>query len=439
MNSQDMLQEAERILRLNDKGHYTVPTHGLYPFQWNWDSCLTALGQFRLNPDRAWIEVETLMAHQWPDGMVPHIVFHEHDDGYFPGPGVWQTRRPTPTSGITQPPVLGMVLEQLFLREVAESKAVSGAKHPVQSRCRALLNAAARWHDWFYRCRDPQGTGVVALLHPWESGRDNSCDWDEALAAVSIEGISPYQRRDTSHVDASQRPTSFEYDRYVALLERFRALNWDNEQLHNASPFQVVDPGFNAILIHSELALARVADRLGDSALSKRLAERASRSITAMDSLWNEALGQYSCLNRRTGLLVQSASVGGLLPLLVLPENHPHAMDLCRRLNDWLDQAPYGVCSMDPKDERFDAKRYWRGPSWLIVNFLLITGLRQCAQGELAERVMRASLKCIEKSGCSEYYHPMSGEALGGGTFTWTAAMVIEFLSMEASPAALSA
>ena len=431
MNTEDMLQEAERILRLNDKGHYTVPTHGLYPFQWNWDSCLTALGQFRLSPDRAWTEVETLMAHQWPDGMVPHIVFHERDEGYFPGPDVWQTGRPTPTSGITQPPVLGMVLEQLFLREDPD--------HRSESRCRSLVQAAARWHDWFYRCRDPQGTGVVALLHPWESGRDNSCDWDDALAQVPTEGISPYQRKDITHVDASQRPTAFEYDRYVALLECFRALKWDNTLLHDASPFQVVDPGFNAILIHSELALSRLADQLGDSALAHRLSERAARSIGAMDTLWHGDLKQYACLNRRTGQRVNSASVGGLLPLLVLPQGHEHVADLSIRLTDWLDKAPFGVCSMDPLDMRFDGKRYWRGPSWLIVNFLLITGLRQCGETELAQRVVQASLQCIQKSGCSEYYHPMTGEALGGGTFTWTAAMVIEFLNMDASQALLTA
>lgn len=425
MNTQNMLQEAERILRLNDKGHYTVPTHGLYPFQWNWDSCLTALGQFRLNPDRAWVEVETLMAHQWPDGMVPHIVFHERDEGYFPGPDVWQTGRPTPTSGITQPPVLGMVLEQLFLRDKQDQQ--------VESRCRQLLQAAVRWHDWFYRCRDPHGTGVVALLHPWESGRDNSCDWDEALANVPTEGIAPYQRRDITHVDASQRPTSFEYDRYVALLECFRALKWNNDVLHDASPFQVVDPGFNAILIHSELALSRLATLLGDKALAARLAARAEQSIKALDSLWHEDLRQYACVNRRTGQRVNSASVGGLLPLLVLPAGHQHVADLCTKLALWLDLAPFGVCSMDPQDSRFDGQRYWRGPSWLIVNFLLITGLVQCEQTYLAQSVMQASLKCIEKSGCSEYYHPITGAALGGGTFTWTAAMVIEFLNMDAS------
>lgn len=426
MKNQDMLLEAERILRLNDKGHYTVPTHGLYPFQWNWDSCLTALGQFRLSPERAWVEVETLMAHQWPDGMVPHIVFHEMDDGYFPGPHVWQTGRPTPTSGITQPPVLGLVLEQLHGRSTDPTA--------VRARCHALLMAAVRWHDWFYRCRDPQGTGLVALLHPWESGRDNSCDWDEALAQVPVEGISPYQRRDTGHVDASQRPTAFEYDRYVALLECFRALKWDNNRLHDASPFQVVDPGFNAILIRSELALARLAGILGEPALAQRLTQRTAHAINALQGLWHEGLGQYACLNRRTGQLVNSGSVGGLLPLMVLPAGHAHVGALCQRLSHWMDKAPFGVCSMDPADERFDGKRYWRGPSWLIVNFLLMTGLRQCGQPDLAQRVMQVSLNCIRHGGCSEYYHPMTGEPLGGGTFTWTAAMVIEFLGMEDAP-----
>jgi hypothetical protein len=35
---------ALEVLKENDQGSYTVPTKGLYPFQWNWDSCLTALG-----------------------------------------------------------------------------------------------------------------------------------------------------------------------------------------------------------------------------------------------------------------------------------------------------------------------------------------------------------------------------------------------------------
>ena len=70
MNPTDMLQEAQRILQLNDRGRYTVPTHGLYPFQWNWDSCLTALGQQRLDADRPWVEIETLIRTRGGDAFV---------------------------------------------------------------------------------------------------------------------------------------------------------------------------------------------------------------------------------------------------------------------------------------------------------------------------------------------------------------------------------
>ena len=93
-SQQDTVDRAIAVLKENDRGSYTVPTKGLYPFQWNWDSCLTALGQRHFDEDRAWTEIETLFAHQWPDGMVPHIVFHVDDEGYFPGPGVWATGRP---------------------------------------------------------------------------------------------------------------------------------------------------------------------------------------------------------------------------------------------------------------------------------------------------------------------------------------------------------
>lgn len=65
------------------------------------------------------------------------------------------------------------------------------------------------------------------------------------------------------------------------------------------------------------------------------------------------------------------------------------------------------------------------------MNYLLIKGLQASGQHELAGRIVQASLNCIEQSGCSEYYHPVSGEALGGGTFTWTAAMVLEFLEFH--------
>lgn len=414
-----LIDEATRILSLNDLGNYTVPTHGLYPFQWNWDSCLTALGQGHLDEARAWREIETLFEHQWEDGMVPHIVFHKQDEGYFPGPDVWSTGRVVPTSGITQPPVAGFAVARLFQR--ARDRALA------EQKARALLPKVHAWHEWFFRCRDPKGTGLVAVIHPWETGRDNSVDWDEAFERVPTEGVMPFTRRDTQHANPEHRPTQAQYERYIWLVQRFRDLGWDNSRLHDASPFQLVDPGFNGILLRACADLATLAEALGEPAIATAAGARADHGAIALESLWSDARGQYLCLDRVTGQLVDSPSVAGILAAFA-PIPRARAAALAQRVRALANGTRFLVPSHDQQDHRFDARRYWRGPVWLIVNYMIADGLAAQGEGEVAAQITRSSLELIHDSGFAEYYDPLDGTPCGGASFTWTAAMVIEFL-----------
>ena len=420
--AQQLLEKAAQILKKNDLGTYTVPTHGLYPFQRNWDSCLTALGLAHIDEDRAWTEVETLFNHQWDDGMVPHIIFHAKDDGYFPGPDVWSTGHDIPTSGITQPAVAGFAVNRLFERAKDKDMAYQRAK--------VLLPKIARWHSWFYENRDPGRDGLVAIIHPWESGRDNSIDWDIAFERVPTEGVMPFVRRDTQHADPDHRPTQAQYERYIWLVQLFRSLDWDNARLHDASPFKIVDPGFNAILIRSCADLASLACRLGDDETAITAAAQAEKGLTALDHLWSEAHGQYLCLDRTTGELVASPSVGGLLPAFApLPETRMAA--LAERLEAIGKNAGYLVPSHDLEDAKFDHLRYWRGPAWLIVNYMIADGMAKANQNAVVDRIVKDSLSLIEQSGFAEYYSPVDGTPCGGTSFSWTAAMVMEFLNSQ--------
>ena len=417
--TEKIYDHALEVLKENDQGSYTIPTKGLYPFQWNWDSCLTALGQFHYDEARAWTEIETLFANQWPDGMVPHIVFHVYSDGYFPGPNVWDTRRPTPTSGITQPPVAGFAVKRLYDRATDKAEAAK--------RARALLPLIDAWHRWFYDMRDPHDEGLAAILHPWESGRDNSIDWDEAFERVPTDGVEPYVRRDTQHADPAHRPTKAQYDRYLYLVQLFRSLGWDNTRLHDASPFKVVDPGFNAILIRSATDLAALAEELGEHEIAKTNRARAEKGLAALESLWSDAHGQYLCRDRVTGGLIDSASIGGILPVFAAVPK-ARAQVIARTIETWASQVKYIVPSHTPSDPRFEAKRYWRGPAWLVMNYMIQDGLRAVGETAVADHIVQSSLELITQSGFAEYYDPLTGEPCGGGRFTWTAAMVIEFL-----------
>ena len=418
--TQEIIEQAKAVLRRNDRGTYTVPTHGLYPFQWNWDSALSALGLAHFDEARAWTEIETLFAHQWDDGMVPHIIFHQLDDGYFPGPDVWGTGRAVPTSGITQPPVAGFAARRIFDR--ATDKALATQK------ARALLPQIHAWHQWFFANRDPQGTGLVAIIHPWESGRDNSVDWDAAFERVPTDGVQPFTRRDTSHANPAHRPTDEQYKRYIWLVQKFRSLEWDNSKLHDASPFQIVDPGFNAILIRSCVDLAALADALGEGTIAAKSRAMAEKGIAAMESLWSEKLGQYVCYDRAYGALVDSPSIGGILAAFA-PIPKARAIAISDRIEVLSASCNYLVPSHDPTTPEFDALRYWRGPIWLIVNYMIADGLEVAGQTEMADRINRDCLLLIEESGFAEYYGPIDAEPCGGDAFTWTAAMVIEILN----------
>jgi glycogen debranching enzyme len=92
------------------------------------------------------------------------------------------------------------------------------------------------------------------------------------------------------------------------------------------------------------------------------------------------------------------------------------------------------VPSYDRTAADFDPLRYWRGPVWININWLLWRGLREHGRLALAGALRRRMLELIERSGCYEYFHPLTGAGIGSPAFSWTAALALDLLaSPEAS------
>ena len=195
-----------------------------------------------------------------------------------------------------------------------------------------------------------------------------------------------------------------------------------------ASPFQIVDPGFNAILIRSCSDLADLADALGFAEIAERNRIRAKSGIDGMASLWSDHHDQYLCFDRRDGDIINNASIAGLIAAFA-PIPSDRAEKIAARILKLGKQSGYLVPSQPVGSPEFDGKRYWRGPAWLIANFLIANGMERAGQHHVASRIVEDSLRLIDESGFAEYYDPITAEACGGSTFTWTAAMVIEFLA----------
>ncbi len=398
-------QEARQVLMDNDRGSFSIPTQGLYPFQWNWDSGFAALGYASFDLDRAWTELETLFSGQWPNGMVPHILFHEDSSDYFPGPEVWgRTSGPIPSSGITQPPVAPTIAKMIWEKD----------RDFGRDRIRTLLPKMLRWHQWFMNSR--LNEEVIVATHPWESGRDNSPDWDDALTTLKIEDVPAYTRKDTSRVDPSMRPTQEEYDKYLWLVHLGRKANWVESELEAKNPFRVGDPGLTFIVLRAARDLAALSLEFGHDIGG--LKEDIARLEDGLNFLWNPDLNAYTARSVKTKAFADSITSASFLCWYGGVDSktmHVH-------LRHVLEEVHYVIPSLDSRSPKFDRSRYWRGPTWAIMNFMIAKGLHEHAYPEAA-RLLKATRAMIKKGGFAEYFDPYTGGPKGGMHFTWTAAV----------------
>ena len=411
-----VLATAEAVLAENWTGGSTVPSRRQYPHQWGWDAAYIAIGWSWIDAQRAATELESILGGQWPDGRVPHIVFHPGvpEDAYFPGPAFWGGG----TSGITQPP-----LHARAALEVAERTPDGAEARDFLAR---VFPRLAAQHAYLAGRRDAGGGGLAAIVHPWESGLDDSPAWDAPLAAVELppDGVEPYERRDRLHVDPSERPSDAAYDRFVHLARTYRDGGYADD---GSAAFLIEDPLFNAIWLWSTHALVEIARRIGADGEPFR---EAAAGIHAglLERLWDGE--RFLPRDLRAGRLIESRTILSLGPLLDpgLPPDVLAAVVAELESPHFRSAAGLGVASYDLLATEFDRRRYWRGPIWANLNWLLARGLRAHRLAEQAAALDRTTLSLVDGAGMREYYDPLTGEGLGSEDFSWTAAVAVDML-----------
>jgi hypothetical protein len=366
-----VVADARRIMAAHwrEEFGFTVPHAVVYPRLWLWDSCFhsviwAALGEGQ----RACRELAAVFAAQTPSGFVPHMTYFDDREcqrSLWGVPGA---------STITQPPLYGHALAVLASAGLDIGPLVG----PVSAAFGHLFD------------RRVTSCGLLQIVHPWESGIDDSARWERWQTR-------PFDR-------------AAWWETKGQLVE---ALQVEGREATASDAFAVCPAGWNALVAWNAAEAAAVT---GDTALAVAAADLARR----LDCLaWDEDLATWVDVAPDGTRISAIRTADSLLGALVTPDR-----DRAKRVLDALvdpDQygTPRGPAGVHPGEPSYEPDRYWRGGAWPPLDYLWRTAADRRGYPDHAAAFDRALVTGALVSGMAEYRHPYTGSGMGARPQSW--------------------
>jgi hypothetical protein len=368
---------------------FTMPNRRNYPWMWLWDSCFHAIAWSGLGDPRGVKELESVLSLQLANGFVPHMGYQTSPEASL---GLWHSPG---RSDITQPPMYGHALRVLAARGFV-------VEH--------LYRAATAGLEYLFQHRRDPGSGLIRVLHPWETGCDDSPRWD------------------------GWRSGRFNERRWNKKKAELVRSIWLRDGAAWANPgFDVGSAGFSALVAFN-------ARELGQAAANESLLAKAAELAQAIDSRWNESRRTWSDVCLAGPRASSSVRTLDALFAVLVSDNRRH---LDAAFGEIFDRRAFwrahGTASTAADESSYNPRRYWRGDAWPQELYLVMVAAqrqgRRREAGRLAEKLV---LGCIG-SGYAERWNPETGAGLGAVPQGWAALAGEGLRVLEAEQAALQA
>ena len=290
--------------------------------------------------------------------------------------------------------------------------------------------------------RDPEKSGLVTIFHPWESGLDDSPVWDEALSKIKIQHPLKFERLDVIAVEGAKEtiPSDDMYNKFIYIIELMKQYNYDEQKMYESFPFKIKSIVSSSILYVANKCMIRIADILGEDI--QEISEWLSMTQTNFYKYFHpdasQSLGKteeilfynYDLISKNW---IRKRTISSLIPIYtgLIPKGQIGLFVKWLRHARWCGEGRChtpAIPSTDLTDPHFNHLTYWRGPIWVNTNWMIWLGLLKYGYRDIAEQIRQGILELAANHGFREYYDPFTGEGLGGKSFSWTAALVIDLI-----------
>ncbi|MGA3328949.1 MAG: trehalase family glycosidase [Terriglobia bacterium] len=194
----------------------------------------------------------------------------------------------------------------------------------------------------------------------------------------------------------------------------------DNNPAVSSYPTDVTEGvDLQCYLYREYVAMAILSRKLGHTTQGGEFQQQADDlKRLIQQKMWSEADGIFLNIDSRTGQFVRIKSWTNFVPLWAGVATREQAQRMIRQhlLNPGEFWAPSGIRTLAADEPLYDPQSgYWRGPVWVVSNYLLMHGLMnygfQREAREIAAKTVSLLLRDLLVHGCmSENYQPETGE-----------------------------
>ena len=358
------------------------------------------IGLARIDWDYAANQIREVFAGQWKNGLIPSLIFGKKSNSQdFLVGDFWKTAacKNAPeevfTSGISQAPTFGFVLMKMY--ELAENK------EKALSFLKEMYPKIHAFHSYLYTFRDLAEEGLVAVIHPTESGTEGSPLWDAVLDKIPLDS-------NTETTEGKGRPHDFA--RMLQLTTILQECNFEESQIAIKHPIRVQDPFFNAILSFSNEAMIEIGRVIKEDVTDFVLWNELT-VFSMNEKLWDEEQGIYNAYDMVNEAFIPGDTLSGLLPIVADVPNIDQAENILRNIKDEFfsgtTKNPMYLCpTYDVTSENINLGERQRGAVSISQNWLLYQGLKRFEMNAVAQKVKNDSLELMEKYGFCEFFNP---------------------------------
>lgn len=205
--------------------------------------------------------------------------------------------------------------------------------------------------------------------------------------------------------------------------------------LGNAGEYAAVDTNTEVYVgCHYTALLAEELGKTEDAVLLNKIKEKLRESINSY--LWNEEKDAYYPYDLREGKHVDCLMASTFYPLrlhIATKKQKEKLINLMLNSEqfNWETLPLTSVAKTDKifqtTDGKYQGNASWSGNVWTLINEMVIRGLMDSGEDELAAELAYKTL-CALKMNCSEFLNPFDGTGHGVEKYAWTASQFIELL-----------